>query len=239
MTLPLVLIGCPVRNRARVLPAYLASLEALDYPPDRLRFAFVLNDSVDASEAMLRAFARQRPTALLHRDLGFPRWQRGHYSYANLALLRNLLIEEALRSGADYLFSVDSDVLPPPHALRRLLDASRAIVGARVPNDLHLPGEHWRCNFLCADERGRLRHPRTFPPDALLPVDVVGAAVLIARPVLEAGCRYAPAPTGEDEGFCRQAKAAGFQPWVDTGLVCRHMMREEDGPGEPRGGQGR
>ncbi|MFO7273874.1 MAG: hypothetical protein DIU55_003270 [Bacillota bacterium] len=229
MSLPLVLIGCPVRNRARVLPAYLSTLEALDYPPELLRFAFVLNDSVDESEEILCAFAGRRPTALLRRDLGFPRWQRGYYSYENLALLRNLLIEEALRGGADYLFSVDSDVLPPPHTLRRLLAAGKPIIGARVPNDLHLPGEHWRCNFLRADARGRLRHPRAFPSDALMPVDVVGAAVLIARAVLEAGCRYAPAPTGEDEGFCRQAMAAGFQPWVDTGLVCRHLMREGDG----------
>jgi len=228
VSLPLVLVGCPVRNRARVLPAYLAALQALDYPADRLRFAFVLNDSVDESEAILREFAQKRPTALLRHDLNFPRWQRGHYSFANLALLRNLLIAEALRCQADYLFSVDSDVLPPPHALRRLLAAGKALIGARVPNDLHLPGRHWRYNFLCADARGRLRHPRSFPPDALMPVDVVGAAVLIARAVLESGCRYEPAPTGEDEGFCRRAAAAGFQPWVDTGLVCRHLMREAE-----------
>lgn len=226
MPLPLVLIGCPVRNRAWALPAYLAAVQALDYPADRLRFAFVLNDSADESEAILTEFACARPTALLRRDLHFPRWQRGRYSFANLALLRNLLIDEALRSGADYLFSVDSDVLPPPNALRRLLAAERPLVGARVPNDLHLPGEHWRCNFLCRDGRGRLRHPRAFPPDALVPVDVVGAAVLIARAVLESGCRYEPGPTGEDEGFCRQALAAGFQPWVDTGLVCQHLMQE-------------
>lgn len=227
MPLPLVLIGCPVRNRAWALPAYLTALEALDYPAERVRFVFVLNDSTDDSETILRAFARKRPTSLLRHDLNFPRWQRGHYSYANLALLRNLLIAETLRCEADYLFSVDSDVLPPPHALRRLLAAEKPLIGARVPNDLHLSGPHWRCNFLCADARGRLRHPRTFPRDAVIPVDVVGAAVLIARAVLESGCRYEPAPTGEDEGFCRRAKAAGFQPWVDTGLTCRHLMMEE------------
>ncbi|MFZ5823268.1 MAG: hypothetical protein ACOY94_02800 [Bacillota bacterium] len=224
MTEPLVLAGCPVRNRAWILPAYLAALEALDYPPERLCFAFIINDSVDQTESILTEFATRRPTRLVRRDLGHPRWERGYYSCKNLALLRNLLLEEALAAGADYLFSVDSDILVPPHSLRRLLRAGKPVVGARVGND---PGAApgGRCNFLRFDPgRKRMVHLTRFPPDALIPVDVVGAAALIHRPVIEAGCRYEPAFTGEDEGFCAQVAARGFTLWGDTGLQTIHRM---------------
>jgi hypothetical protein len=226
MAAPRVLIGCPVRNRAWILPAYLKALEALDHPEDQLQFAFILNDCTDASAEILRGFAQQHDVRLRELNCGDDQWQRGYYSYTKLARLRNRLLEELLATDAHYLFSVDSDVLVPPHALRRLIQHHKPIVAARVPNDGHLRRrKQGQCNFLRdSPEHGRAVHVTDFPPDALIPVDITGAAVLINREVIEAGCRYHAGATGEDEGFCRHAKQLGYSIWVDTGIICRHCM---------------
>lgn len=216
-----------MRNRAWILPQYLGALERLDYPPERLRFAFVINDCTDTTADLLSAFATKRPTRLLHHDLHHPAWRRGWYSYHNLALLRNLLLEELLAGQERYLLAVDSDILVPPHTLRQLLQAEREIVAACVPNDGHLDGSGRRCNFLRYHAAGgRPVHVSDYVPGDLIEVDVAGAAILINRAVVEEGARYQAGFGGEDEGFCRAARARGFRIWADTGLLCDHRMVE-------------
>lgn len=58
------MIGCPVRNRAWILPQYLQHLTALVYPPDQVEYCFVINDSQDKTEALLQEFARDRKSVV-------------------------------------------------------------------------------------------------------------------------------------------------------------------------------
>jgi hypothetical protein len=124
---------------------------------------------------------------------------------------------------------VDSDVIVPPHALHELVAADKPVVAGVIAN---LPGlsveESPAHNFLfrCGD---LYRHERTVP-EGVFEVDLTGAVVLIRRDVVEAGVRYEGRRSGEDVGFCEQAKAKGFRLWCHGGVRCDHRMND---PAQP------
>jgi GT2 family glycosyltransferase len=172
-------------------------------------------------------------------ELGFLR-----NNMSAVAWKRNLAVQHLLATPRyQWLLFVDSDMTPPPDTIRRLLAHQKDIVGALYY--LRRP-----------DDDGR------FPPAALglvgpdgrtlaVPIDggvhevsvVATGCLLIRRHVLEA----VPGPwfvanqqdIAEDEYFCRLARAAGFQIYLDTGCVAGHMrpmtILSSAGPGgEPR-----
>lgn len=232
-----ILIAAPVRNRAWILKEYLAALRSLDYPRLFLGFFFLINDSTDSSEDIIKEFGekiiKDSPEILLfkylHLRYGQEKWWRGQYSFSHLAELRNLILEFFLASPCDYLFSVDSDVIVPPHTLNRLLSDQKDVVAALAPNDLHLrvPTEkqfvkrYYNVLRLVQD---RLVHIYPFPQNNIFSVDCTGAACLIARSVIEAGVRYGDHPQGEDAHFCLMAKEKDFTLWADSRVICEHRM---------------
>jgi|GEM_PF-1368401 len=149
-----ILIAAPIRNRAWILPEYLSHLERLEYPKDKLAFHFVLNDSTDGSKGILQTwkvvmekeyrYVRisevnfNYPPDLAEEGRGrerngYPRWK---YSYKALSALRNLILNIAwLDTEADYLFSIDSDILVKPDVLNRLLEQKKEMIAALVKND--------------------------------------------------------------------------------------------------------
>lgn len=228
--MPKVAIGCPVRNRAWILPEYLAALDKIDYP--QVQFLFLENDSDDDTRWILDdwTFSRNDYADFICWRTGAEAWERGDYSlngYANLATVRNQFVKSILEyTDADYLFSVDSDVIVPPDALQRLLEHAdeNTIVGAAISNipgqplDGSTPG-----NFMI-ERNGMMVHPNPYPLSGLLDVDVIGAVYLIPRKALESGVRYAAHPQGEDIAFCIKAAEMGFQMRVVTDVKCEHRM---------------
>lgn len=236
---PKIAIGCPVRNRAWVMPEYLAALEAIDCP--NKVYLFLENDSTDESLQTLKQFPFSSPMVVRMHNTGNADWDRGDYSvnhYANLAAVRNAFIDFFLEGSsgpvewknADYLFSVDSDVIVPPEALQRLVEFAdeNTIVGAAISNipgqplDGSTPG-----NFM-VKHQCLLMHPKPYPLAGIMDVDVIGAVYLIPRKALEDGVRYAPNSQGEDIPFCQQAQEKGYRLRVVLDLVCDHrMIRKE------------
>ncbi|MBX6377289.1 MAG: glycosyltransferase family 2 protein [Clostridia bacterium] len=220
---PTVLVGAPVHNRAWILPAYLEALARLDYPADRLSFAFVVNDSTDESLAILRRFQSRggyRRIEVVELRTGLPpdrRWRRAELGvYRRLALARNRLL--AMLRDERFLFSVDTDILVPPDALARLLANDRDVCAALVYND----ARNLYPNAMC-DVGGRLVHCFHFPPDRPFRVAVTGAVYLLSARVCRVA-RYDDHPLGEDVPFCQAARAVGFELWLDPRVRCRHVM---------------
>ncbi|MDD3852220.1 MAG: glycosyltransferase [Syntrophomonadaceae bacterium] len=217
------MIGCPVRNRAWVLPYYLQAMNSLNYPREKLQYCFVLNNSTDHSQEILEGFARTNNTAIVICNQEKPKGvQRGYYSFAHLASLRNILLSQFLQSGADYLFSVDSDILVSAHSLSRLIANNCDIVAMLVCNG-HQIGDPGIYNILRQVD-DRYEYIRDFPRDRVFPVDCTGAAYLIKRGVIAGGVRYSTDGGGEDIGFCQQSREMGFQLYCDGTLEAAHIM---------------
>ncbi len=228
----MIAVGCPVRNRAWVLPEYLQALN--DIKHDALQFLFLVNNSTDATEMVLHKWMSERSDgryANIYRHdemnpVGHARGEYGRDRYANLASVRNRFVDLFLTTEAQYLLSVDSDVIVPPDIithLLRLADA-RTIVGAAISNiqccelDGKLPG-----NFM-THQNGVLVHPPEYPLSGSMAVDVTGACVLIPRAILAAGARYAAHPQGEDIPFCATATALGASIVVTFDVRPHHRM---------------
>lgn len=225
------MIGCPVRNRAWILPRYLEALVLLEHPVQAREYCFVVNDCYDDTEQVLTDFASSQMapvTIVIDNQHQSADHHRGHYNFKRLAHLRNLLLKAFLASSCDYLFSVDSDILVPPHALTVLLKDGVDIVSALVDNGQTIGRDHIY-NVLHRNRNGQLVHMQEIPYQTLFQVTVTGAACLIKRRVIETfSIRYRSQYGAEDIGFCDAAQSSGIGIFCDSRIHCRHIMRESD-----------
>ncbi len=230
---PKVIIGCPVRNRGWILSSYLTSLYGLDYPKENIRLLFVLNDSTDNSEEILKEFKKDHESEYDHIDiltynLRTPEDERTAKTrpkiYGNLAKVRNFMLSKI---ETPYFLSVDSDILIPPYTLKYLLADNKKIVAGVISNDyIENPKAVYpnvRTNLMIQREDGKIVHYKNYPLDSVFKVDVTGAFYLMTKEVCEK-VRYDYDIQGEDIPFCLNAKAQGFEIWADSRVFGQHIM---------------
>ena len=226
-----VMIGCPLRNRAWVLPRYLDCLEKLDKSQCQVQYNFIINDCNDHTPQILAEFARRQPgiVRIIEKNYDSPGgYRRGQYNFERLAQLRNLLLKAFLESDCNYLFSLDSDILVPAVTLTQLLADNCDLVSALVCNGYEI-GDSGIYNILKRNSDGSYIHMRNFPRDRVFPVDCTGAAYLIKRAVIAAGVGYSGHRGGEDIAFCEDAASRGFGIFCDGRVECSHLMQEGEG----------
>ncbi|MDK8192517.1 hypothetical protein QP794_20740 [Paenibacillus sp. UMB7766-LJ446] len=205
-----IFIGAPVRNRAWIMERHLQSLK--QQKVDK-RFFYILNDSEDQTEQILNDHQISYMTHNLGKTYGN---LRGQYSYHHLAQLRNILLDEFLKSDCDYLFSIDTDIIIPEQSLERILENEKDICAMLIRNHPRLKAH----NAMIGG-----KHVQKFS-EGVIPVDLTGAVYLIKREVIEAGVRYGSHPIGEDAPFCEQAQQLGYGLYVDTRLRPVHAYEE-------------
>lgn len=155
---------------------------------------------------------------------------------------RDTINHVALANGYHYAFHLDSDVIPPPDAIHRLMAHNLPFVSGvyhrrSPPHGLPvmLKGGGWITQY---------------PANALIEVDLVGAGcMLLRRDFLESlppidpdrGHRWFQwkvhrahqLPQGEalseDFAFCRHAQKNGWKIMVDTSIICKHIGLSEAG----------
>lgn len=165
---------------------------------------------------------------------------------------RNAACMKALELGASHLFFLDSDVIPPPDAVTRLLARGVPLVSgvyARRSPPHGIP---------VMQRKGRWVMPEELPKEGLIEVDVVGAGCLLIRRDLletvgkhhpqrpEAGKAWfdwrvdharsdkLPADYYMSEDFTfnlHVKKTLGIPTLVDCGVVCRHVGMASATPG--------
>ena len=188
--------------------------------------------------------------ATLHTDTTTMAWSLGlrklqPYGMPIMALAgmpydmaRNVACMRALEHGFDWLFFLDSDVVPPPDAVPRLMAHRQPIVSgvyhrrsppAGIPVMMKPVGQ-WLTRY---------------PANKVIEVDVVGAGcLLIHRDVLQNMPPQSPGrhwfdwrvdekglptttderpPLSEDFTFCMWAKKHGYRILVDTSVQCQHI----------------
>ena len=182
------------------------------------------------------------------KDLQIPgNYRVGLSSHQPIDLARNALAELAFQHNAEWLFYLDSDVLPPSDALTRLISHNLPVVSGlyymRTPP--HEP-------LALRDMPGvGLTPVASWRPGELIDVDAIGmGSCLIHRRVLERIPRpwfewsygekrelYVKVKEDEEEThkkielhgvsedyeFCYKLKKHGFKIYVDTGVVCPHQ----------------
>lgn len=244
-----VVAGGIVRNRAWILPRHLSAVARCR--PDAM--FYVTGDNEDETNTVLADFAvrtfnelgprapRQAPFNYLVHDTGEPGWTRDgkeapRYRSAHMAAERNLWAREALERWpqATHLWVVDSDVLPAPDVLERLLALKAPVAAAYVPVGtipIHMMGwdsEHDRPKR--TGEEKLLTKPHI--------VSMVGGCYLIDARLLG---HYPPPehsdpplpywkehPQGEDGGFAESVLRMGANMLVDPLAGCEHIMERDD-----------
>lgn len=107
---PRVTVAVPAHNERRHADRFLAALERLDYPRDRLAFALVCDGCTDGTEERFRTWARDRrdTTVVVLRD-----WA-GKAAALDAALSH---------SHSAIVVTLDADLVPRPDVVRRLVAA--------------------------------------------------------------------------------------------------------------------
>ena len=161
-------------------------------------------------------------------------------------MARNDACMRCLEGGYDWLFSLDSDVIPPRDAVIRLLRHQKPVISGLYARRSPPHG-------LPVMQRPVGQWITKYKPGSVIEVDTVGAGcLLIHRSVLEkmpaqrpeAGkhwfdwavdCPPQHAPNGtmsEDFSFCIHVKRTlVVSVLVDTSVVCRHVGAAEATPG--------
>lgn len=145
---------------------------------------------------------------------------------------RNLVHDQFLeRSKCEFLWMLDSDVLPPPGIVNTLLEHMKRkdvrIVGGwyRIKQEPYLPVVYEDDGI---DERGIAQYRQYDNNEVgkgLVEVDAAGAGCwMLHRSVAEALGKspFHMKEGGEDLMFCRRVRDAGFKLWIDWDLACAH-----------------
>jgi len=194
----------------------MACLENLNTPYD-ISYYFILNDCKDESKEIIQYYLEpdvckieeinfNTPADMGEEGMGRSGIPRELYTYKNLSILRNRILEYAReKEDIDYIFSVDSDILVKPDILDKLLDTKKDIVAGLVSNS----GTDWNFLPFTGLDRNTI-------PGKLFEVKVTGACYLISRAVFKnENIQYSDKyPSGEDEAFCQSAREQGFSSWV-------------------------
>lgn len=250
-----IVVASLVRNREKEMPTFLESLSRIHYPG--LRFRFLVNDSTDGAEGIVREWCAGRDAVVEARSYGAGSYREHVWHdekgsvFERMAAMRDDVLGAVFAGDADACFMLDSDVLLHPDVLQHVAGLARSVVspvflaawGAdsawrNVAQPVgQVPGALRRDRFVntqlaagrrpqCGDRAGyELRGAEIgwmLSSAGVHQCGSLGACTLIRRDVWEAGARYTKDPQnaspfpGEDQNFCLQARARGFQLWCST-----------------------
>jgi hypothetical protein len=213
----------PVMERGWILPEWFNAVEAQGVDAEII---CVYTHSVDDTEQILVAHGStllydDRPGRSVN-EIDAHVWG-AHTTYEYITSLRNGLLEEAMRMGADHFFSLDSDIILSPGALKSLLDyMNDGHPGVVSPSVNMAPGQVCPNTMNWVDKTIPGMANREIPP-VTGRVDVIMAAMLLDSWGME--CRWQAHGQGEDVGFCLDAEAKQVPRWWVQEIQCEHRMR--------------
>jgi len=154
--------------------------------------------------------------------------------YRVVSLARHIIVEKSLEYGADLLFWVDDDMLPPEDALLKLMSHDKDFVSA-----LYVTREYPHTPQMYQRLEGGANLQIFSYPKALIEVGAVGHGCCLVRsdvykrlaqqPVQYAlGVPLSPwyeffTKRGEDFYFCDRLHEISVPVLIDTTIVCKHM----------------
>ncbi|MBP2637374.1 MAG: glycosyl transferase family 2 [Firmicutes bacterium] len=249
-----VVIGSPVKQKPAILEQFLQSLDTLDSQGLAIEYVFV--DDNETTSSLLCDFAGKHANTLIIRGdnpLTYFCNEETHCWRENLiwkvAAYKDEIIEYALRTGADYLFLVDSDLYLQPQTLKHLIGLKKDIVSevfwTKWTQELTALPQVWvgdqyrlfsvaRGEQLSENEQAAKTEEfiTMLKTSGVYKVGGLGACTLISRYALEKGVSFKEIYNlgfiGEDRHFCLRAVALGFELYADTWYPPFHIYRESE-----------
>lgn len=237
MTKPLVVFGCPIANRAWVLDKWWAAIgqQQARHTDYRWKVVFVYTDSEDDTLGKMVQMADWHDDVeIIHAgesprtldDMNAHRWPLEHIT--KMAEWRNMLLDYAIEQDAEYLFSVDSDIILPPGAFHRLAQLGTMCGWTATAPLVNMAGhiDTFAYNYMDWVDGGvTAQATRSSLPVPEVPfrADVIMAAMLIHRSLF--GIRWAAHEQGEDIGWSWNAAQLGKRMYVDPTIICNHLMK--------------
>ncbi len=240
---PKVVLYSPVRQSAEVLKEALASHRDIRGVWQRW---YVDDNDYGSPSAELVQDEHERGARCFHAAgiQGLPAREPYHIDdstthqwtgtlMARMAGLRDFAIQEFLKTDADFLFMLDSDILPNPGLVEHLVSLDLPLVtevywSQWSPSDPWLPNvwDFGNYGFSTPEHVIRLREPGTFQVGGL------GSITLMRRDAFEKGARYEMMPEveypGEDRHFSIRAAALGIPMYADTHFPSFHIYRPSE-----------
>ncbi|ASA22758.1 glycosyltransferase [Paenibacillus donghaensis] len=240
--LPTLTIAAPVRNRSFILNQYLDHIHDIDYPKSKINLFFVLNDSSDHSEEILRSFKENHldkynriTIEIYNRNIPLDTRAtdtRDKHIYNHLSVLKNYIM---FKVKTEKLLFIDSDILVPDSVINNLLNAEKDIVSGLIYNGYLVDPErpYKYPNIMKLNEKNNYEHIsnhyiREAPYNKhqhLLKADLTGAVWMINKKVYK-NIKFGYHPQGEDAYFCAMAQSKGFEIYCDVGTFCTHVMEK-------------
>ena len=137
------------------------------------------------------------------------------------------LADIAVKGGFDYVFWMDSDMIIPADALKKMLDADKDMVTGLY---FQRRGDHAPVIYSGVDENGRIVY-EDYPRFNLFPIAACGfGCVLMKTDVIRKvagaynGATFQPfTGIGEDLSFCYRWRRSGGEIWCDPTIQCGHI----------------
>jgi len=244
---PLVFVAILAKQKAKMLPEWLKSLEQWDYPKDRMILYIRSNNNTDETEAILKAWVAEqgkwyRFVVTDYSDIEVPvhefdvhEWNPVRFKA--LGAIREHSIEVAWQSEAQFYWVVDVDNFVLPHTLRTLVGLNLPVVApllryAVTPEEEnHKPYSNYHLltnvnGYYLDDMRYYTVLNREIK--GLIECDVVHCTYLVRRDVFE-NVRYVD---GTDDYeyviFSRELRKLGITQYLDNREIYGHLTLKEN-----------
>lgn len=217
-------VGCPIYERAWILPTWLKHLEPWSEHVD-LTLVFVYTPGTDATRDLIEEvdFAE---TSVVTMESGFHSTQRNWGNprrIETLAMLRNRLLAQVTSLSPDLFLSLDSDILACSWDEFQTLIEDLGHYDAVAP--LVMLSKHGTISnaFYDAPRRPRRRVKNFY--DMVMPVDVICAAKLMHRGLFsDMSVMYGVHVAGEDIFWSNSAVEHGYSLALDPRVKMKHIM---------------
>ena len=249
---PLVRVAILAKQKATMLPTWLASFDAWDYPKDRMVVYIRANDCADATKSILHDWAeinRHRYADVLgdYSDVaaavasyGVHEWNAERF--AVLGAIRERSVAAAIVAHASFYFVCDVDNLLLPHTLSTLVRWNQTIVAPFLHYALELNESNRRSDYSTtysnyhnqADQNGYFQANDEYEPirsrrvRGLIQCDVVHCTYLVRSDILPS-VRYVDGSARfEYVVFSDNARKLGIPQYLDNREVYGYLSLTED-----------
>lgn len=234
-----IIIGCPIYDRAWILPYWFDAILKQDWPLEDIGFLFETapddKETLDllwefqATHPTIRCFDVQVNTVEEHfsHKEGHRSWDRNRY--LTMANFRNNLLDRVCCHRPDRYFSLDSDIiLENPRTISELVQlTSQPNINAVAPL-LFMTEEgpffpncmHWR-----EAPNGQAGRADSYPFGTVFKSDIIMAAVMMT-PLVYENTRYQWHRQGEDLGWSAQCAMRGYDLYIASYIYSAHIMSQ-------------